>query len=172
MNMPIADERATFDRGGESPESGGWTVRRLLLLLVHVGIVGLLAELFLLGHTESATQWIPLVALAVGLASALGVAVRATPGRLRAFQAVMGLFVVAGLLGLVLHYQGNAEFELERHPAMGGLALFWEAVRGATPALAPGALAQLGLLGLIYTFHHPALARDVRGDSHPPREKT
>ena len=159
MNMPIADERATFDRGGESPESGGWTVRRLLLLLVHVGIVGLLAELFLLGHTESATQWIPLVALVVGLASALAVAVGATPGRLRAFQAVMGLFVVAGLLGLVLHYQGNAEFELERDASLSGVKLFWESLRGATPTLAPGALFQLGLLGLAYTFRHPALAR-------------
>ena len=35
--------------------------------------------------------------------------------------------------------------------------LVWKALRGATPALAPGALAQLGLLGLLYTYRHPAL---------------
>ncbi len=33
--------------------------------------------------------------------------------------------------------------------AADGLVLLWRSLRGATPALAPGALAQLGLLGLI-----------------------
>ena len=32
-------------------------------------------------------------------------------------------------------------------PALHGLDLFWSALRGATPALAPGAMAQLGLIG-------------------------
>jgi hypothetical protein len=159
MNMPIGGERAPAGWSAGGVEAGGWTVRRLLLVLVHVGILGLLAELFLLGHTESATQWIPLVALAVGLASAVAVALRATPARLRAFQGVMALFVIAGLLGLVLHYRGNVEFELERDASLSGLKLFWESLRGATPTLAPGALFQLGLLGLAYTFRHPALAR-------------
>ena len=30
-------------------------------------------------------------------------------------------------------------------------------LRGATPALAPGAMVQLGLLGLAFTFRHPVL---------------
>jgi hypothetical protein len=73
----------------------------------------------------------------------------------------MLLCVAAGLVGVFLHYRGNVEFELEREPLLRGLALFREAVRGATPALAPGAMAQLGLLGLVYSYRHPALRRDA-----------
>jgi hypothetical protein len=38
--------------------------------------------------------------------------------------------------------------------------LFWEVVRAkAPPAMAPAAMAHLGLIGLAYAFRHPALAR-------------
>jgi hypothetical protein len=37
------------------------------------------------------------------------------------------------------------------------MPLLWKVMSGAAPALAPGAMVQLGLLGLIYTFRHPAL---------------
>ena len=136
-----------------------WSLRGLLLLLVHVGIVGLLAELFLLEHTESTQQWIPVLSLTAGLLTGMAVAFRPARGTLNAFRAVMAVCVVGGLLGLWFHMQGNMEFELERDSSLGGLALFWESLRGATPALAPGALFQLGLLGLAYTYRHPALAR-------------
>jgi hypothetical protein len=76
---------------------------------------------------------------------------------LRVFQVVMALCVVIGAVGVYLHYRGNVEFEVERDASLHGLRLFWEAIRGATPALAPGALAQLGLLGLVYTYRHPVL---------------
>jgi hypothetical protein len=144
-------------RAEGSARESGWTVRRILLVLVHLGILGLLAELYLLEHMESLTQWIPIAVLAAGLASGIAVALRPTAARLRVFRLVMAIFVVAGLLGLVLHFRGNVEFELERDSSLRGLALVWEALRGATPALAPGALFQLGLLGLAYTYHHPGL---------------
>jgi hypothetical protein len=64
----------------------------------------------------------------------------------------MTLFVLAGILGIFLHYQGNVEFELEQNPGASRWALFREAVQGATPALAPGVMVQLGLLGLLYAF--------------------
>ena len=41
-------------------------------------LVGLLAELLLLEHTESATQWIPLLSLTAGLLTGLAVALRAS----------------------------------------------------------------------------------------------
>jgi hypothetical protein len=69
----------------------------------------------------------------------------------------MVLYLLIGLLGVYLHYRGNVEFALERYPTLGGFKLMWKALRGATPALAPGALAQLGLLGLLYTYRHPAV---------------
>ena len=134
-------------------------LRRLLLGLVVLGAIGLEAELLLLEHYESAWQFTPLVLLGVVPVAAALVWRQPSPATVRFFQAVMALCVAAGLLGVFLHYDGNVEFELEREPLLRGLALFWEAVRGATPALAPGAMAQLGLLGLVYTYRHPALRR-------------
>ena len=134
-------------------------LRQLMLALVLIGIVGLEVELALLRHAESLTQWIPHVALMVGLLSTAAVYVRPGPATLRAFQLVMLIFVVVGALGVYLHFQGNVEFALERDPTLSGTRLIWKALRGATPALAPGALAQLGLLGLLFSYGHPALIK-------------
>lgn len=131
--------------------------RRILLALVLLGAVGLLVELALLEHFDSATQWIPLALLVVVIGAAVAVTLRPTLPVVRFFQAVMALCVLTGVVGVFLHYRGNAEFELERDGSLRGLRLFWEAIRGATPALAPGALSQLGLLGLVFTYRHPAL---------------
>lgn len=133
------------------------SLRQLVLALVFIGIVGLETELALLRHAESFSQWIPHVVLIIGLISTVIVALRPVTTTLRVFQAVMVVFVVVGLLGLYFHYRGNVEFALERDPSLSGLRLLWKALRGASPALAPGALSQLGLLGLLYTYGHPAL---------------
>jgi hypothetical protein len=60
----------------------------------------------------------------------------------------MALFVANGLLGVGLHYRGNHEFELEMYPTMVGMELVRETLTGATPVLAPGSMALLGLVGL------------------------
>jgi hypothetical protein len=125
--------------------------------LVLFGIVGLEVELALLRHAESFTQWMPHICLLVGLVVTVAVYFRPTAGALRAFQATMVIYLLVGALGVVLHLKGNVEFALERNPSLTGLKLVWKALRGATPALAPGALAQLGLLGLLYTYKHPVL---------------
>jgi hypothetical protein len=136
------------------------SLRRLLLLLVLLGVVGLEVELALLRHAESFSQWIPHVTLLIGLLSTLVVFLRPGRATLRVFQVVMIIFIAIGVLGLYLHYRGNVEFALERDPSLGGVRLIWKALRGATPALAPAALSQLGLLGLLYSYRHPALAAD------------
>jgi hypothetical protein len=133
--------------------------RRLLLALMLLGMLGLMAELLLLEHFENAWQWVPLVALALGFLLALAVWVRPGPATLRAFRAISAVFVAAGALGMYLHLDGNVEFERESDASIRGLPLLWEALHGATPALAPGALAQLGLLGLLLAYRHPALRR-------------
>jgi hypothetical protein len=142
------------------------SLRQLLLLLVFIGVVGLEVELALLRHAESFTQWIPHVALFIGLLSTAVVYFRPQPATLRAFQLVMLAFLIVGILGVYLHLKGNVEFALERDPSLSGAKLLWKALRGATPALAPGALAQLGLLGLLFGYRHPALA----GANNPQRE--
>jgi hypothetical protein len=69
----------------------------------------------------------------------------------------MVLFVASGVVGVVLHYQGNQAFELEMSPSRAGLSLITKTLTGATPVLAPGSMALLGLVGLAFTYRHPAL---------------
>jgi hypothetical protein len=120
-------------------------LRRFLLLVFVLGSAATALELVLMHHYEDPWQWLPIALLVLGL----GLAAAAAHGRgLRAFRVVMLLFGVAGLIGLGLHFRASAEFELERDPGLAGLALFLEAIQGvAPPALAPAALAGLGLIG-------------------------
>ena len=134
-----------------------FSLRELVLALVFVGIAGLEIELALLRHAESVSQWIPHITLLIGLIVTVMVFLKPQVTTLRVFQAMMWVFIVIGLLGLYFHYKGNVEFATERDPSLSGLRLVWKALRGATPALAPGALSQLGLLGLIYSYRHPVL---------------
>ena len=143
-----------------------FSLRQLVLALVFLGVVGLEIELALLRHAESFSQWIPHVVLLLGLFSTVLVATRPTATTMRVFQAMMWAFIVIGLLGLFFHYKGNVEFAVERDPTLSGFRLIWKALRGATPALAPGALSQLGLLGLIYTYRHPVLSnQSIRNEA-------
>ncbi len=142
--------------------------RTLLLALLAAGEVGLLVELVLLEHYESVWQWAPLAVLAASLVAS--VAAWRRPGRraLLLLRMMMAVCIAAGAAGVVLHFLGNRDFALERDPALSGLALVFKVLRGATPALAPGALAQLGLLGLLFTYRHPALHPEY----HPDQEIT
>jgi hypothetical protein len=64
---------------------------------------------------------------------------------------------------MYFHYIANVEFQREVDPSIGGTALFWKAMGAKTPpALAPGSMLQLGLIGLAYAYRHPAGA-SVRG---------
>jgi hypothetical protein len=87
------------------------------------------------------------------------------PTPVRALQVVMTTFAFAGLAGLTLHYKGNVEFELEMYPSRAGFELFREAMMGATPALAPGSMIQIALIGLAYSYSHPRLTRGRHLDS-------
>ncbi len=167
-------------------ERGFPGLRSLLLALVALGALGLSVELILLEHWSALPQLTPLVTLTLVLATTGAVALR--PGRttVRAFRGVMLWAVVAGLTGIALHFRDNVAFEREVTPEASLGSLTWHALRGATPLLAPGSLAQLGLLGLVFTYRHPALrlphdsalatedsppARDPRTESDAPLDK-
>ena len=128
--------------------NGEGRLRRAVTGLLAMALAGTGAELLLLGHYEDAWQLVPLALIALGLLAMGWRAARPGTASLRAFRAVMVLMVASGALGLFLHYRGNTEFELERDPALAGFALIREAMTGATPALAPGAMMLFGLLGL------------------------
>jgi hypothetical protein len=128
------------------------TIRRMLGALFLFGSLGTSAELMLMGHTEGVWQNVPLILLAIGCGTLGLVANKRGMTQLRAFQLVLILIVFSGVAGVLLHYKGNAEFELELDPDLSGIALFRESMRGATPALAPGTMILLGALGFGYAY--------------------
>jgi hypothetical protein len=132
-------------------------LRKLLLIVLLFSMVATGIELLLLEHVESLTQWIPLVLVGVGLVVTIALTMWPRRPALLTFGALMALYVVAGAVGLYLHYRGNVEFELEMNPALQGFELFRKTMMGATPTLSPGLLSQLGLLGFIYLYRHPGL---------------
>lgn len=139
-------------------------VRRVLLWIVLIGLTGVATELLFLNHDEEFTQVIPLGLIAGAYAVIAWHGLR--PGTLSvyAMQLVMGCLVFAGPLGMYLHYSANAEFQREIDPSLSGLALFWKVMAAKTPpALAPGSMSQLGLLGLVYAYLHPARERGSSG---------
>ena len=134
-------------------------IRAILLLALVSGLVGLGIELLLLEHFEDWRQKIPLALIALGLLVLVWHAIDRRDAPVRALQLLMVAFVAAGAIGMTLHYQGNVEFELELYPSLSGIELFRKSMMGATPALAPGAMIQLALIGLAYTYKHPRLER-------------
>ena len=140
-------------------------MRSILLVILLLGLFGSAIELILLGHYEEWQQWIPLGLLAGAIALLAVYAATRSPRVLRVFRWLAVGFVLAGFVGIYFHYRGNVEFEREMYPQMKGLELIWEALRGATPALAPGTMVQLGLVALAYLYGHPQLTRTAQGET-------
>ena len=142
------------------------SLRKILLGILALGMIGSVTELILLKHSEDVYQWIPLVLLGVGLPALAWQRISGGALSLRLLRWLMCGFVVAGIAGVYFHFQGSAEFKLESQPNLAGMALFWEAIRAkAPPLLAPGSMVQLGLLGLAYTYKLPVLQQlNERGD--------
>jgi disulfide bond formation protein DsbB len=126
--------------------------QRVLLLIVMISSAGTFAELILLEHTEEFYQLIPVVLLPATAISALLVFIKPRRWSVNLLRFVLLLCFVSSAVGIVLHYLGNTEFELERKPDLKGWTLFSESMMGATPALAPGTMAQLSLVGLLATY--------------------
>ena len=137
------------------------TLRRALLALLVVFMVGTAADLMLLDHHEGIWQLVPLVLVALGVVCAAWSS-RGGSSALTAMRILMVLFVAAGFMGMVLHFLGNREFQHEMDPALAGWPLIVKVMTSkAPPALAPASMIQMGLLGLLYTYQHPALRRSA-----------
>ena len=160
--MTSSSQGGQTDPGSSSAGSTLAAVRRFVIALFAIGVLGTAADLLLTGHVEDAWQLAPLILLAASAVTLARTIARPTRSAIRFHQALMMLFIVSGLVGTFLHYKANIEFELEMYPGLAGLSLFWKAIQGASPpALAPGAMAALGLLGLIYAYQHPAVANST-----------
>jgi hypothetical protein len=146
------------------------TLRGFLLALFLFGAVGVGIELVLLEHFEELWQRLPLALIVVALLILAWRLITRGPKSLQAFQFAMIAMVLSGLIGIWQHYDGNLEFEREMYPDLAGLELVLKALHGAFPALAPGTMIQLGLLGMAYTFRHPGLAGAGSESSTEPGE--
>jgi uncharacterized membrane protein len=128
-------------------------LRRWILGVLVLGLLGTVTELVLLEHYEQPLQFVPLVLIAAAIAALAFEVKRRDAASGRALQIVMVLFILAGFAGFAAHFLGSAEFQLELNPAMSTSELIEKVLRAkAPPLLAPGMMLQLGLLGLAYVF--------------------
>lgn len=142
-------------------------LRRGVLALAALGIVGTTVELVFLRHWTTPTRLIVWPAM-LALAAALGLlVVRATPRRVTAARAIAGVVLLVAGLGIALHVHGNLEAgPLDRHYAatwdtLSSVEQWWLASTGGVgpaPVLAPGALAEISLMLLLATVAHPVFA--------------
>ena len=133
-------------------------VRGWLAAVLAFGLLGTVTELLLLEHYEDGWQLVPLFLMVPALGVLLWHAAQPNAGSVRALQGVMTLFLLAGVLGVGLHFRGAAEFQLEIDRSQDGWTLVKKVMRAkAPPVLAPGVMMQLGLIGLIYSYRHPAV---------------
>lgn len=136
-------------------------IRRVLLALLTFGLSGTAVELLLLGHYEDSWQIVPLFFIGCALVVIAAHVMVGGTGTVQLLRVAMSALIVAGLIGVALHYRGSLEFQVEIDPTQSRWQLFTKAIRAkAPPALAPGVLVQFGLLGWLYAFRHPALRRD------------
>ena len=151
-----------------APQPTFTRIRAALLALVFLGMTGIATELVLLDHYEDSAQLVPLFLIVLAYVALALLVFMPSAISVRAFQGVMVLFVCAGALGVYFHFKGNVAFQLDMDPQMSRWDLFTKAMHAqAPPALAPGALAQLGLLGLVAAYRHPRAA-----SSSSPGEQT
>lgn len=144
---------AGFDRLG--------LLRRWILAILVLGLLGTVTELVLLEHYEQPLQFVPLLLIVAAVSVLWWELRRRDLASRRATQIVMGLFVLAGFVGFAAHFRGAAEYQLELNPDMSNWELLEKILRAkAPPLLAPGMMLQLGLLGLAYVF----------SDSKPSKE--
>jgi hypothetical protein len=128
-------------------------LRRWVLALLVIGLVGTVTELVLLSHYEQPMQLVPVVLIVLALAVVVWHVKRHDAASLHALQVVMALFVLAGFVGVVAHFHGSAEFQIDLNPEMSTWELIEKVMRAkAPPVLAPGMMLQFGLLGLAYAY--------------------
>lgn len=107
-------------------------------------------ELYLLGHYEDIQQLIPILCIGVSLILVVVLFFRRTDLTIGLFKIVLAISALSGVYGAFLHLRANFEFEQEMKPTAGNWDLILDSLSGALPALAPGSMIALALIGYIY----------------------
>lgn len=136
-------------------------LRRLrLFLLALAGLVFLVTpvELWLTEHFDTPVQLIPFVLCALGLIAVVLVLLAPRRGTIIGLRGAAVVIILGSLLGIYEHLANNMAFELDIRPNAVAADVLLDALKGASPMLAPGILAFGALLALAATYYHPALA--------------
>jgi hypothetical protein len=145
----------------DAPPATILRIRQWLLALLLLELGGTLTELILLQHFEGWLQWIPLVLLTVTLVVVLWHLARPQPASVSALRVLMVGMALAGLAGVVLHLRSSAEYLMEMDPSQSRWTIVKKALQAqAPPALAPGVMLQMGLLGLVYAYRYSPMESD------------
>lgn len=131
-------------------------LRRGLWFLAGMTFVGTAAELALIGHRETLVQWLPFVLCAIGAVAAGVGALQPRSVTLWAVRAVAALVLLGSGFGIWEHLEHNHAFASEIQPNAGTFELLTLAVTGASPLLAPGALAVGGSLLALASWRQKA----------------
>ena len=140
-----------------SPKSTLSLIRQALLLILLFGVVGTEAELLLLNHTDGFWQLIPVALNAITLVAIGWYALARSAASIRAIQCIMVVCLISGGVGVVHHFNANVRDAAESNPGLTRREVYLEATEGTTPALAPGTMVQLALIGLAFSYRHPRL---------------
>lgn len=132
-------------------------LRRFLLIMSALLLVGTLSELWLINHMEDRLQLIPFALCGLGLVAIFVAMLRPRRAALLGLRACMGLLVLGSFIGVYLHLEGNLGFQRELHPNATTGDLLMGTLGGANPLLAPGILALTAALAIAATYQHPAL---------------
>lgn len=134
-------------------------VYQLCHAVLVLALVGTVTELGLLGHFEDPWQWAPIVVLILCLSLTLIHFFAPRPLIRKLLRISMILCILTGIAGLFLHLKGNFEFELEMYKNLSIFSLLLRSLRGAFPALAPGSMIYIGLLGWITVLIQPPVSK-------------
>ncbi len=130
-------------------------LRGAILAILVIVLAGTEAELFLLKHVEDNWQLVPVVIIPFTALVLIWHGFSKGTAALRTLQVLMFASLLAGGIGVVQHYRANLIDSAESDPSLSGKALYIKATAGSIPALAPGTMVQIALLGLAFAFRHP-----------------
>ena len=129
------------------------TLRRFALALCLLGVVTTPIELVLMRHYNTKDQIMPFVFLGLAMIGVFAAWFRPNARVLRGVQILMVFVVLGSGIGVFEHLKANYR-DATRNGS--NPSLISDVLSGFAPLLAPGILAQVGLLGLAFTYKHPA----------------
>jgi MFS superfamily sulfate permease-like transporter len=135
-------------------------LRQCVLAITTLALLVTPFELILVEHYNEPTMFIPFVLAGLALLAIVCAFVWPNKRTFRFLRVAMILLVVGSAVGVFFHLRGNLEISREVDSELRGWGLIWDVLAGSAPALAPGLLAQAGLLGLLYTYKHPVLVNE------------